>query len=59
VEKQIRSLCEAGLDIAIDDFGTGYSSLGRLLDLPISILKLVTWRGRATAAPIRGEGTED
>lgn len=29
-----------GLEISIDDFGTGYSSLSRLMDLPISEIKI-------------------
>ena len=33
-------LVELGLDIAIDDFGTGWSSMSRLLELPLSALKV-------------------
>jgi EAL domain-containing protein (putative c-di-GMP-specific phosphodiesterase class I) len=38
--KVLHSLHNAGFKIAIDDFGTGYSSLGRLMDLPVDILKI-------------------
>ena len=38
--KILQSLHDAGFKIAIDDFGTGYSSLGRLMDLPVDILKI-------------------
>ena len=31
---------EKGLHLSIDDFGTGYSSLSRLIDLPVSKLKI-------------------
>ena len=31
---------DLGVEIAIDDFGTGYSSLSRILQLPISTLKI-------------------
>ncbi|MEM7096004.1 MAG: EAL domain-containing protein [Actinomycetota bacterium] len=33
-------LSELGVKISIDDFGTGYSSLARLVDLPISEVKI-------------------
>jgi diguanylate cyclase (GGDEF)-like protein len=33
-------LSELGVQISIDDFGTGYSSLARLVDLPISEVKI-------------------
>jgi diguanylate cyclase (GGDEF)-like protein len=33
-------LVDLGLDIAIDDFGTGWSSMSRLLELPLSALKV-------------------
>ena len=33
-------LVELGIDIAIDDFGTGWSSMSRLLELPLSALKV-------------------
>ena len=41
----------AGALVAIDDFGTGFSSLGRLLALPVDILKL----DRALAVGIAGD----
>jgi len=31
---------ELGVRVALDDFGTGYSSLGRLLALPVDLLKI-------------------
>ena len=33
-------LVDLGVDIAIDDFGTGWSSMSRLLELPLSALKV-------------------
>lgn len=33
-------LQEYGLNISIDDFGTGYSSLGKIIDMPVSALKI-------------------
>ncbi|WP_243407050.1 putative bifunctional diguanylate cyclase/phosphodiesterase [Frankia canadensis] len=33
-------LRELGVGIAVDDYGTGYSSLARLLELPVTVLKL-------------------
>jgi EAL domain-containing protein (putative c-di-GMP-specific phosphodiesterase class I) len=37
---ELRALRAAGVNLSIDDYGTGYSSLMRVLDLPISTLKL-------------------
>jgi diguanylate cyclase (GGDEF)-like protein/PAS domain S-box-containing protein len=37
---RIHQLRELGIRLAIDDFGKGYSSLGRLLEIPVSILKI-------------------
>ena len=36
----LRRLREVGIRIEVDDFGTGYSSLGRLVDLPIDVVKV-------------------
>lgn len=33
-------LANLGVRLAIDDFGTGYSSFSRLVDLPVSIIKI-------------------
>lgn len=33
-------LQKLGVQLAIDDFGTGYSAPGRLLDLPVAVVKL-------------------
>jgi EAL domain-containing protein (putative c-di-GMP-specific phosphodiesterase class I) len=33
-------LRDAGVHIALDDYGTGFSGLGRLLQLPLTALKL-------------------
>jgi EAL domain-containing protein (putative c-di-GMP-specific phosphodiesterase class I) len=38
--RELHELREAGVNLSIDDYGTGYSSLMRVLDLPISTLKL-------------------
>lgn len=40
VDNNIRHLYEYGLSFSLDDFGTGYSSLKRILNLPLSIIKL-------------------
>ena len=37
---QLHRLRDAGFLIAVDDFGTGYSSLGKLVDLPLDVLKI-------------------
>jgi EAL domain-containing protein (putative c-di-GMP-specific phosphodiesterase class I) len=39
-EPLVSQLREAGLKLAIDDFGTGHSSLSRLVQLPVSTLKI-------------------
>jgi diguanylate cyclase (GGDEF)-like protein len=36
----LAELRDAGVVLALDDFGAGYSSLGRLLDLPLQIVKI-------------------
>lgn len=36
----VRSLQEAGHPLAIDDFGTGYSSLARLVEIPVTHIKI-------------------
>jgi diguanylate cyclase (GGDEF)-like protein len=36
----LRRLVHLGVDIAIDDFGTGHSSMSRLLELPLSAIKV-------------------
>ncbi|WP_341678185.1 bifunctional diguanylate cyclase/phosphodiesterase [Niveibacterium sp. SC-1] len=38
--RQLRLLREHGFGIAIDDFGAGYSSLAKLVELPLSGLKI-------------------
>jgi diguanylate cyclase (GGDEF)-like protein len=38
--KVMHELRELGIDLAIDDFGAGYSSLLRLMDFPITKLKI-------------------
>lgn len=40
VRRQLTALREAGVHLAIDDYGAGYSNLLRLLELPITALKL-------------------
>jgi diguanylate cyclase (GGDEF)-like protein len=37
---ELRLLHESGVRIAADDFGTGYSPLTRILELPISMIKI-------------------
>ena len=37
---ELRALREIGVQLAIDDYGTGYSGLMRVLELPITALKL-------------------
>ncbi len=37
---QLESLRKTGIRVALDDFGTGYSSLGRLLELPVDVVKI-------------------
>ena len=36
----LSTLRDAGVRVALDDFGIGYSSFGRLIELPIDILKI-------------------
>jgi len=36
----LSAIRELGVRVALDDFGTGYSSLGRLLALPVDLLKI-------------------
>jgi len=38
--RELHALREAGVQLAVDDYGTGYSALMRVLDLPITALKL-------------------
>ena len=38
--EQLRRLREAGFVVAADDFGTGYSSLGKIVDLPLDVIKI-------------------
>jgi EAL domain-containing protein (putative c-di-GMP-specific phosphodiesterase class I) len=37
---ELTALRDAGVSIALDDYGVGFSALGRLIDLPLSALKL-------------------
>ena len=39
-EHDLQHLRDQGIDIAVDDFGTGYSNLARLIELPVSRLKI-------------------
>lgn len=39
-ERSLRRLCQLGVAVALDDFGTGHSTLARLVDLPITGLKI-------------------
>jgi EAL domain-containing protein (putative c-di-GMP-specific phosphodiesterase class I) len=38
--RELQALRDTGVQLSIDDYGTGYSSLMRILDLPITELKL-------------------
>jgi diguanylate cyclase (GGDEF)-like protein len=40
VRPQLDAMRAGGLKLAMDDFGAGHSSLGRLVDLPVSVLKI-------------------
>ncbi len=40
VDDNVRALHEIGIRFSLDDFGTGYSSLSRILQLPLSIIKI-------------------
>jgi predicted signal transduction protein with EAL and GGDEF domain len=42
VDRSLRRLRDAGLQLALDDFGSGYSSLNYLRRYPVSVLKLDT-----------------
>ncbi len=49
----MRRLREIGVGVALDDFGTGYSSLSRIVELPISSIKI----DRTFVAQIGGSGS--
>jgi EAL domain-containing protein (putative c-di-GMP-specific phosphodiesterase class I) len=40
VERALRALSGAGVQIALDDFGTGYASLSHLKQFPVDIIKI-------------------
>lgn len=40
VEKALKLLSAAGVQIALDDFGTGYASLSHLKQFPVNIIKI-------------------
>lgn len=40
VDENVRELNKRGLSFSLDDFGTGYSSMSRIVDLPLSIIKI-------------------
>ena len=52
---QLDALRAAGVRLAMDDFGTGQSSLGRLVDLPVSVVKID--RSLMTGVPERPTAT--
>lgn len=40
IETNMRILAETGITLSLDDYGTGYSNITRILDLPISLVKI-------------------
>jgi diguanylate cyclase (GGDEF)-like protein/PAS domain S-box-containing protein len=40
VERALKTLSRAGVQIALDDFGTGYASLSHLKQFPVDVLKI-------------------
>ena len=40
VERALKTMSEAGVQIALDDFGTGYASLSHLKQFPVDVLKI-------------------
>jgi EAL domain-containing protein (putative c-di-GMP-specific phosphodiesterase class I) len=40
VERALKTLSQAGVQIALDDFGTGYASLSHLKQFPVDVLKI-------------------
>jgi diguanylate cyclase (GGDEF)-like protein len=40
VERALKTLSAAGVQIALDDFGTGYASLSHLKQFPVDVLKI-------------------
>jgi diguanylate cyclase (GGDEF)-like protein len=40
VERALKTLSNAGVQIALDDFGTGYASLSHLKQFPVDVLKI-------------------
>jgi diguanylate cyclase (GGDEF)-like protein len=40
VERALKILSQAGVQIALDDFGTGYASLSHLKQFPVDVLKI-------------------
>lgn len=40
VERALRMLSEAGVEIALDDFGTGFASLSHLKKFPVDVIKI-------------------
>ncbi len=40
VERNVRTLVEAGASFSLDDYGTGYSNVARMLKLPFELIKL-------------------
>jgi diguanylate cyclase (GGDEF)-like protein/PAS domain S-box-containing protein len=40
VERALKTLSTAGVQIALDDFGTGYASLSHLKQFPVDVLKI-------------------
>ncbi len=40
VDENVRELYQKGFSFSLDDFGTGYSSMSRIVELPLSIIKI-------------------
>lgn len=51
---ELRQLRQLGVGVALDDYGAGVAATGRLLELPISVLKIDRTLTHAAASSARG-----